>query len=211
MACDVSWKLKLSKLNDENMLLKTQVEYVVQERENIKLEFQKLSNSIKAIQTQNKKEVDELIEHVNQKTYAYADVRDQNQDLLMTIFEHKNKLRTIEKGKYVNTKFEKSKTLGKLVCVTPFSKNLGNKVKNVSNTKGEQFPTHIQQILDVCSALTSRVENLEHDNAAQKLEIIKLQARVKRLERANQVKSSKLRRLRKVEASKQIESSDDMK
>nr|GFA12017.1 hypothetical protein [Tanacetum cinerariifolium] len=76
--------------------------------------------------------------------------------------------------------------------------------------QGEQFPTHIQQILDVCSALTRRVENLENDNAAQKLEIIKLQARVKRLEKANQVKSSKLRRLRKVRASKRVESSDDM-
>nr|GFB51443.1 hypothetical protein [Tanacetum cinerariifolium] len=63
--------------------------------------------------------------------------------------------------------------------------------------QGEQFPTHIQQILNVCSALTRRVKDLENDNAAQKLEIIKLQARVKRLERANQVKSSKLRRLRK--------------
>nr|GEX20126.1 hypothetical protein [Tanacetum cinerariifolium] len=76
--------------------------------------------------------------------------------------------------------------------------------------QGEQFPTHIQQILDVCSALTRRVENLENDNDAQKLEIIKLHARVKRLERANQDKSSKLRRLRKVGASRRIESSDDM-
>nr|GEX85474.1 hypothetical protein [Tanacetum cinerariifolium] len=42
------------------------------------------------------------------------------------------------------------------------------------------------------------------------LEIIKLKARVKRLERVNKVKSSKLRHLRKVEASKRIESSDDM-
>ncbi|GJZ20592.1 retrovirus-related pol polyprotein from transposon TNT 1-94 [Tanacetum coccineum] len=125
----------LSTLNDENVLLKTQVEYVVQERENIKLEFQKLFNSIKATRTQNQKEVDGLIKQVNQKTYAYADVRAQNQDLLMTIFELKDKLRTIKKEKHVNTKFDKSETLGKLVCVTPFNKNLGNKAKNVSNTK----------------------------------------------------------------------------
>nr|GEV28105.1 copia protein [Tanacetum cinerariifolium] len=51
--------------------------------------------------------------------------------------------------------------------------------------QGAEFPTHIQQVLDVCSALTRHVENLEHDKAAQKLEIIKLKARVKRLERAN--------------------------
>ncbi|GJW30518.1 hypothetical protein Tco_0047393 [Tanacetum coccineum] len=112
-----------------------EIESVVQERENIKLEFQKLFNSIKATQTQNQKEVDELIEHVNQKTYAYADVRAQNQDLLMTIFKLKDKLRTIEKGKHVNTKFNKSETLGKLVRVTPFNKNIGNKAMNVSNTK----------------------------------------------------------------------------
>nr|GEZ81329.1 ribonuclease H-like domain-containing protein [Tanacetum cinerariifolium] len=76
--------------------------------------------------------------------------------------------------------------------------------------QGAEFPTHIQQILDVCSALTRRVENFENDKAAQKLEIIKMKARVKRLEKANQVKSLKLRRLRKVGASKRVESFDDM-
>nr|GFA14107.1 hypothetical protein [Tanacetum cinerariifolium] len=75
---------------------------------------------------------------------------------------------------------------------------------------GAEFPTQIQQVLNVCSALTKRIENLENDNAAQKLVIIKLKARVKRLEKANMVKSSKLRRLRKVGASRRIESSDDM-
>nr|GEZ80397.1 hypothetical protein [Tanacetum cinerariifolium] len=76
--------------------------------------------------------------------------------------------------------------------------------------QGGDLPTHIQQILDVCFALTRRVENLENDKAAQKLEIVKLKARVKKLEMANKVKSSKLRRLRKVGASRRIESSDDM-
>nr|GEZ93594.1 hypothetical protein [Tanacetum cinerariifolium] len=50
----------------------------------------------------------------------------------------------------------------------------------------------------------------QQPQTTQKLEIIKLKARVKRLEKANQVKSSKLRHLRKVGASKQVESSDDM-
>nr|GEY79224.1 hypothetical protein [Tanacetum cinerariifolium] len=67
-----------------------------------------------------------------------------------------------------------------------------------------------ENVLDTCSALTQRVKHLEHDNVAQKLEIVKLKARVKRLERANQVKSSKLNRLRKVGTSQRIESSDDM-
>nr|GFD46700.1 hypothetical protein [Tanacetum cinerariifolium] len=65
--------------------------------------------------------------------------------------------------------------------------------------QGAEFPTHLfQQILDTCSAPTRRVENLKHDKAAQKLDFIKLKARVKRLEKANKVKSSKLRRLKKV-------------
>nr|GFA70765.1 hypothetical protein [Tanacetum cinerariifolium] len=46
--------------------------------------------------------------------------------------------------------------------------------------QGAEFPTHFQQVLDTCSALTRRVENLEHDKAAQKLAIIKMKARVKR-------------------------------
>nr|GEU47225.1 putative ribonuclease H-like domain-containing protein [Tanacetum cinerariifolium] len=76
--------------------------------------------------------------------------------------------------------------------------------------QGVDLPTHIQQILDVCSALTRHVENLKNDKAAQKLEIIKLKARVKKLEMANKVKSLKLRRLRKFGASRRIESSDDI-
>nr|GEZ83697.1 uncharacterized mitochondrial protein AtMg00810-like [Tanacetum cinerariifolium] len=76
--------------------------------------------------------------------------------------------------------------------------------------QGAEFPTQIQQVLNVCSALTKHVENLENDNAAQKLVIIKLKARVKRLEKANMVKSSKLRHLRKVGASRRIDSSNDM-
>nr|GEU64559.1 copia protein [Tanacetum cinerariifolium] len=72
---------------------------------------------------------------INKMTYGYANARAQNQDLLMTISELKDKLRTNEKGKHVNTKFDKSETLGKLVRVTPFNKNLGNKAKNASNTK----------------------------------------------------------------------------
>nr|GFB62929.1 hypothetical protein [Tanacetum cinerariifolium] len=54
-----------------------------------------------------------------------------------------------------------------------------------------------QQVLDTCSTLARRVKGLENDKAAQQLEIIKLKARVKKLEKINMVKSSKLRRLKK--------------
>nr|GEW04676.1 hypothetical protein [Tanacetum cinerariifolium] len=67
----------------------------------------------------------------------------------------------------------------------------------------------VQQVLDKCSALVLRIKGLETANTAQQLEIIKLKARVKKLERFNKVKSSKLRRLKKVGTSQSIESSED--
>ncbi|GJW40323.1 ribonuclease H-like domain-containing protein [Tanacetum coccineum] len=112
MACDVSWKAKFSTLHDENLF-----------------------NSIKATRAQHQNEINEMFKDVTQKTYDYADVRAQNQDLLMIISELKSKLHTIDKGKHVNTMFEKPETLGQLLCVTPFNKNLAIKAKNVSNTK----------------------------------------------------------------------------
>nr|GFA84731.1 hypothetical protein [Tanacetum cinerariifolium] len=66
------------------------------------------------------------------------------------------------------------------------------------------------QVLDKCSALVLRVEGLETANTAQQLEILKLKAMVKKLERLNKVKSSKLRHLKKVGTSQCIESSDDL-
>nr|GEZ27983.1 ribonuclease H-like domain-containing protein [Tanacetum cinerariifolium] len=67
-----------------------------------------------------------------------------------------------------------------------------------------------QQVLATYSALALRVEGLENDKAAHQLEIVKLKARVKKLEKINKVKSSKLRRLKKVGTSQCVESSDDM-
>nr|GEX13618.1 retrovirus-related Pol polyprotein from transposon TNT 1-94 [Tanacetum cinerariifolium] len=49
------------------------------------------------------------------------------------------------------------------------------------------------------------VKGLETANTAQQLEILKLKAQVKKLERLNKVKSSKLRRLKKVGTSQRIE------
>nr|GEY07899.1 hypothetical protein [Tanacetum cinerariifolium] len=51
---------------------------------------------------------------------------------------------------------------------------------------------------------------LHHQFQHKRLEIFKLKARLKKLEQTDKVKYSKLRRLRKVGASRQVESSDDM-
>nr|GFC74357.1 hypothetical protein [Tanacetum cinerariifolium] len=53
-------------------------------------------------------------------------------------------------------------------------------------------------------------KSLENDKAAQQLEIVKLKARVKKLENIHKVKSSKLRRLKNVGTSQRVKSSDDV-
>nr|GEZ16181.1 hypothetical protein [Tanacetum cinerariifolium] len=78
----------------------------------------------------------------------------------------------------------------------------------LQNAKGSSLL--FQYVLDTCSALALRVEGLKHDKAAQHLEIVKLKARVKKLEKINKVTSSKLIRLKKVGTSQRVESSDDM-
>ncbi|GJW49628.1 retrovirus-related pol polyprotein from transposon TNT 1-94 [Tanacetum coccineum] len=152
--------LRLSKLNDENVLLKTQVDYVVQEREKIKLEYQKLFNSIKATHAQHQQEVNELIENISQKTYAYSDVHSKNQDLFMVIFELKEKLKTFEKRNGVNTKFDKSVTSRKLLCVTPLSNDIAVQAKKVSNTKN-----NTERSKPVTSHSTPKNEQKQKKNA----------------------------------------------
>nr|GEX57377.1 hypothetical protein [Tanacetum cinerariifolium] len=106
-----------------------------------------------------------------------------------------------------------------VVQPTPTSPSLSSPV--IPSTHPHQSPcppqpqdaegsSHLfQQVLDTCSALVRRIEGLEHDKVAQQLEIVKLKARVKKLEKLNKIKSSKLRRLRKVGTSQRVESSDD--
>ncbi|GJW74427.1 integrase, catalytic region, zinc finger, CCHC-type containing protein [Tanacetum coccineum] len=77
--------------DNENVVIKIK-------HENIKLEYQKFFDSIKKTRAQTQGEIDELVENMNQKTYAYADIRAQNQDLLITISELKSMLKTVEKG-----------------------------------------------------------------------------------------------------------------
>ncbi|GJZ83344.1 retrovirus-related pol polyprotein from transposon TNT 1-94 [Tanacetum coccineum] len=73
-------------------------------RDNVKLEYQKLFNSIKKARSQTQKEMDELIVHVSEKTYAHGAIRGENQNLLSTISELKTRLEKAEKD---NSKQEK--------------------------------------------------------------------------------------------------------
>nr|GEY21088.1 hypothetical protein [Tanacetum cinerariifolium] len=67
----------------------------------------------------------------------------------------------------------------------------------------------LQNLLDTCTTLTRRVEQLEKDKIAQALEITKLKQRVKKLERGNKLKVLKLRRLKKVGTAQRINTLDD--
>ncbi|GKA12177.1 hypothetical protein Tco_0691723 [Tanacetum coccineum] len=124
---ETSWISKMEKLESENVSLEFQVQSLIKERENVKTEYKKLFDSIKKTRAQTQGENNELFENVKQKTYAYADVRAQNQDLLLKISELKAKLKTVENGKSVNTKFDKANVSDKLLCVTPSKKQVFQK------------------------------------------------------------------------------------
>ncbi|GKB57653.1 hypothetical protein Tco_0913839 [Tanacetum coccineum] len=106
---DYSWISKLEKL--ENVSLDFKVQSLIKERDNVKLEYQKLFDSIKKTRSQTQMEMDELIVHVSKKTYAYGAIRAENQNLLSTISELKTRLEKVEKG----TEASKVKTL---LCVS---------------------------------------------------------------------------------------------
>nr|GEW70122.1 hypothetical protein [Tanacetum cinerariifolium] len=71
------------------------------------------------------------------------------------------------------------------------------------------FMDRLNNLLETCTALTRRVENLGQDKIAQALEITKLKKRVRKLENKKKLRVSGLKRLRKVGTTQRIESSAD--
>ncbi|GJZ60567.1 hypothetical protein Tco_0616383 [Tanacetum coccineum] len=96
---DYSLISKLEKLENENVSLDFKVKSLIKERDNVKIEYQKLFDSIKNTRSQTQKEMDELIVYVSEKTYAYGAIRAENRDLLSTISELKARLEKVEKLK----------------------------------------------------------------------------------------------------------------
>ncbi|GJX73253.1 hypothetical protein Tco_0311848 [Tanacetum coccineum] len=123
------------RMRNENVSLDFIVQSLMKERDNVKIEYQKLFDSIKKTRSQSQKEMDELIAHVSEKTYAYGAIRAENQNLLSTISELKTRLETVEKGKSVNTKFDMTNVSQNLLCVTPLNKQVFQKKTVVSKTK----------------------------------------------------------------------------
>ncbi|GJX26623.1 integrase, catalytic region, zinc finger, CCHC-type containing protein [Tanacetum coccineum] len=125
----------MEKLDNENVSLEFQVQSLIKERDNVKLEYQKHFDSIKKTRSQSQKEMDELIKHVSEKTYAYGAIRVEDQNLLSTISELKTRLEIVEKGKSVNTKFDMTNVSQNLLSVTPLNKQVFQKTTVVSKTK----------------------------------------------------------------------------
>ncbi|GKC61779.1 hypothetical protein Tco_1089377 [Tanacetum coccineum] len=151
----------MEKLENENVSLDFQIQSLVKERENIKLEYQKFFDSIKKTCAQTQGEIDELVKNMNQKTYAYAGIRAQNQDLLITISELKAMLKTVEKGKYVNTNFDKHSISNKLLCVTPINKqNLQTKkfILKIEDKHVLSKPITLQNLT------TKKTQNVQNNN-----------------------------------------------
>nr|GEZ20669.1 hypothetical protein [Tanacetum cinerariifolium] len=63
----------------------------------------------------------------------------------------------------------------------------------------------LHTLLETCTTLTKRVEHLQHDKIARTLEITKLKQRVKKLERKNKLKVSKLKRLKRVGTAQRVD------
>ncbi|GJU22894.1 integrase, catalytic region, zinc finger, CCHC-type containing protein [Tanacetum coccineum] len=146
---DYSWISKMEKLKDENVSLDFTVQSLIKERDNVKLEYQKLFNSIKKTRSQTQMEMDELIAHVSEKTYAYGAIRAENQNLLFTISELKTRLANAEKDKSVNTKFDKTNGSQPLLCVTPLNKHVIQKKTDVQKSKEDHVvskPVTLQMI-----------------------------------------------------------------
>nr|GEX59579.1 hypothetical protein [Tanacetum cinerariifolium] len=125
----------MEKLESENVSLKFQVQSLIKEHDNVKTEYQKLFDSINKTRAQTQREINELIKNFKQKTYAYADVRAQKQDLLMQISELHANLQNVKLGKYVNTKFDKANVSKNLLCVTPLNKQVFQKKPVAPNTE----------------------------------------------------------------------------
>ncbi|GJQ94537.1 integrase, catalytic region, zinc finger, CCHC-type containing protein [Tanacetum coccineum] len=165
---DYSWISKLEKLENENVSLDFQVQSLIKERDNVKLEYQKLFDSIKKTRSQTQKEMDELIVHVSEKTYAYGAIRAENQNLLSTISELKTRLEKVEKGMNATSRVRRPMSRDSHVAhsVLDNSKKAAKNVavyvrknKQTDNTSADVIPNK-ENVIDVDVANASKAKTL---------------------------------------------------
>nr|GEU34535.1 hypothetical protein [Tanacetum cinerariifolium] len=99
---DYSCISKMEKLKHKNVSSDFQMQSLIKERDNVKVEYQNLFDSIKKTRSQTQQEIDELIAHVSKKTYAYGAIHAKNKNLLFIISELKTRLKNVKKGENSN-------------------------------------------------------------------------------------------------------------
>ncbi|GJY02312.1 retrovirus-related pol polyprotein from transposon TNT 1-94 [Tanacetum coccineum] len=165
---DVQRCEKQVKLEDENVSLDFKVQSLIKERDNAKMEYKKLFDSIKKTRSQTQTEMDELIAHVSEKTYAYGAIRAENQNLLHTISELKARMKNGENGMNATSsvKGPKSRDSHVKTSVLDVSKNEAKKEavyvrknKQTDNTFAKVV-SNKQNVIDVAVANASKAKTL---------------------------------------------------
>ncbi|GKB92587.1 hypothetical protein Tco_0964859, partial [Tanacetum coccineum] len=141
------------KVQQQNMTLTSQIEMykegnryktLIKRTDNTKMEYKKLFDSIKKTRSQTQKEMDELITHVSEKTYAYGPICAENQNLLDTIFELKARMKNGKNGMNATSSEE----------AVYFRKN-----KQTDNTFAKVV-SNKENVIDVAVANASKAKNL---------------------------------------------------
>ncbi|GJW76024.1 retrovirus-related pol polyprotein from transposon TNT 1-94 [Tanacetum coccineum] len=163
-----SSRSRIQKLEDENVSLDFKVQSLIKERDNAKMEYKKLFNSIKKTRSQTQKEMDELLHHVSEKTYAYGAIRAENQNLLHTISELKARMKNGKNGMNATSsvKGPKSRDSHVKTSVLDVSKNEAKKEavyvrknKQTDNTFAKVV-SNKQNVIDVAVANASKAKTL---------------------------------------------------
>ncbi|GJR55852.1 retrovirus-related pol polyprotein from transposon TNT 1-94 [Tanacetum coccineum] len=104
----------------------------------VQLNYGKLNALYEAFVPQQESSVEQTYFSFSSTSNDCSESKDVTSDLTIPKMPKEselNNIKTIEKEKNVNTKFDKSDTLGTLLCVTPWLKYISVKAKKVSNTK----------------------------------------------------------------------------
>ncbi|GJU33858.1 hypothetical protein Tco_1182212 [Tanacetum coccineum] len=156
---DYSWISKMEKLEDENVSLDFTVQSLIK-RDNVKLEYQKLFNSIKKTRCQTQMKMDELIAYVSEKTYAYGAIRAENQNLLFTISELKIDWQMLKRKMYVQ-KSEENHIVSKPVTL----QTLPAKQRGVNSNKNVIAPG----MYKVVTTHESQTNEAKHDLSSTRM------------------------------------------
>ncbi|GJX07272.1 retrovirus-related pol polyprotein from transposon TNT 1-94 [Tanacetum coccineum] len=175
----------LDEIERQNNLLKDQLLEASLKHDielyNAKMEYKKLFDSIKKTRSQTQKEMDELITHVSEKTYAYGAIRAENQNLLVTIFEFESKNEKCENRMNATSSVKRPKSRDSHVKtnVLDVSNNEAKKEavyvrknKQTDNTFAKVV-SNKENVIDVVVETASKAKTLQgiHEKATQSKDI----------------------------------------